>query len=197
MTYIYRHFDLKILKLGIKWALYREKKPEEALSIYKEWHEESRIAYLKEAEFKVGEIIYYKGTPYSLIELVGNKPHLQSCLMDGHDTDTIITNIKIKELSHYCPGQEYDGDIKYVREINFYEFKKVPDDGSKWNEWKNNKWQELEEPAEYINTYNIGSGADSIGFPIPHEIENLETNPKHTQFQEDVNEGIILAITKQ
>jgi len=65
MTYIYPHNDPEILKLGIRMALYGEKKPEDnyvtgygdpAMSV---WCENSRIAYLKEPEFKVGDTVYY------------------------------------------------------------------------------------------------------------------------------------------
>jgi len=72
MNFIYPHSSPEILKLGIRWALYREKKPEqnypkdsnyyqsekiEYNKKYRQW-QQSRIAYLKEPEFKVGQVIY-------------------------------------------------------------------------------------------------------------------------------------------
>jgi len=73
MNYIYPHKNSEILKLGIRMALYREKKPEKSYiipdpinvseAIYQtdldKW-QQSFIAYLKEPEFKGSEKVYYR-----------------------------------------------------------------------------------------------------------------------------------------
>jgi len=191
MTYIEQHSNPEILKLGIKYALYGEKRPdehdfhrledgmpsfeiEEFREACEQW-QQSRIAYLKEPEFKVGEIWYWRVT-----NMRGQKYNPTSDDF-GHTKGFELEQIEIaKRFSHYYPGQQVES-FKYVREMNFYEFKKVPDDGSKWNEWKNNKWQEAEEPEPMF-----------VGKTKYHE-PTYEPNPKYTQFQEDVERGIILA----
>jgi len=98
MTYIEPITDPKILKLGIRMALYGEPKPEKSYiipdpinvseAIYQtdldKW-QKSRIAYLKEPEFKVGEKVYRK--------------------KDGFKITLVKQDLKfdLKLFSHYSP----------------------------------------------------------------------------------------------
>ncbi len=190
MTFIYPHTDPEILKLGIRMALYREKKPgkpEGDLSPYNDYddyisHEfplwqQSRIAYLKEQEFKVADEVYKisTGLKYEFVELQ-NRGRVK--LWDEDNCMYVIANIK--DLSHYCPGQQYDGEVKYVREVAIIDKVSIP---YKSRELKYHKqWQEVEEP----NANNI-----EYYYNNHWDLEKFEKD--HTQFQEGVNKGEILA----
>ena len=190
MYWIDQHTDPKILKLGIKWALYREKKPDKKDLTYKKdvfyerdyndvlkwWQEKSFIAYLKEPEWKVGETIY------RLTDLMqGGKVVLkagQKCTFKYID---VIGKINIKEcsgslmpseFSHYYEGQQVES-FKYVKL--------------------------LETPSKYLyhgNWYPATGWEWRAGAEEPdHQIESLtrkntwETNPKYTQFQKELKSG--------
>jgi len=166
MSYIYPHNNPEILKLGIRMALYREKKPEinynqpqdDRVLMHegevKNWREQSFIAYLKEPEFKVGEMVY-------------RKSDYKEIIFEGMKSD----------CSHYYPGQEYNGDINYVRKIGRY----TSQDSILIDEKPKIEWQEVEEPEPML-----------IGETKYHE-PTYEPNPKYTQFQEEINKAKILA----
>jgi len=190
MTYIYPHSNPKILKPGIKFALYREKKPgiEDALpgrekmaeafipGLLKLW-QQTRIAYLKEPEFKVGEQIYsdnwelWQDTRFVITEIEGD---MIKCL-DNSSLPSVHRFDK-EWCSHYYPGQQYDGEIKYVRKLY-----------SQSGRWIG--WQEVEEPEVYPEYDGISLDPPEVAY---------DTTDEWRQFQEDVDKGIILAeITKQ
>ena len=178
MYWIEQHTDSKILKLGIKWALYREKKPDKkdyyaipddaikadncfSETIFKmdfENWEQSRIGYIKEPEFKVGERLY------SLrFEKDG-----ESFIYTGNESWIDHNNID-KLYSHYYEGKQVESLIKYVEKINT------------GDEICGYIWQEVEEPEPML-----------IGETKYHE-PTYEPNPEYTQFQADKKQGKILA----
>jgi len=181
-SYIDQHSNHKILKIRIKWALYGEKKPEITQYINSggikkrfiaKWEEQSRIAYLKEPEFKVGDKVYYMGIPARLIE----KDKDQWLVGDYLQKTKLQYFRKESDLSHYYPGQQVES-FKYVELIE-----KISKNYPYLND--KHKWQEAEEPEPMF-----------VGKTKYHE-PTYEPNPKYTQFQEDVDKGIILAIIKQ
>lgn len=199
--------DPKILKLGIRMALYREKKPEEDdyfesmpdqfESDMIKWREQSRIAYLKEPEFKVGEKVYEISTGAYAGDV---------CVVWMDLVITTKGRFKEDEISHYCPGQEYDGDIKYVEEkancpecnasLNYEkntEFWECPQcleiegNRERYHFFELNiEWQEVEEPEEEILKIDPSD-------PLGEGIKWNHNNPKYTQFQEGINEAKIVA----
>jgi len=175
MNYIYQHTNSKILKLGIRMALYREKKPGpvtimNGVAHYRrnvfEKFEASRIAYLKKPEFKDKDEIYYIKSGEKLI-------------IDG-----FINKELQKQCSHYYPGQQVES-FKYVEEVlqnwcqecdkAHVDFK-CPECGDSTYYVDKLSWQEVEEPVKVKG---------NIGMKKP--------NQAYTQFKEDVDKGIILA----
>jgi len=203
MNYNYPITDPKTLKLGIKYALYPRPKynkkewslyhgtngefNKESFERYIKAHEQSRIAYLKEREFKVGDVVYYKDKPnhswYTKLKLGKryNKLSWRFNALDGSKGFGIIEEIKI---THYYPGQQVES-FKYVKErlINI-------DACPLFTEW-----QEVEEPDNCDDLYNA-TDIDWDGNDRNIFLED-RFNEDLTQFQEDVDEGKILAITKQ
>ena len=183
--YIYPITDPEILKLGIRMALYREKKCtdtncQDGISVTafgdymgkcphcNDWTK-SRIAYIKEPEFKARELVYDKDGRKVRITNI-NKGIVHYHYTDNPQRYSIPLDIFKQFNSHYYPGQEVES-FKYVREMEI----KMMDYGSKHTERL--EWQEVEEPIMRID------------FII---------DPKYTKFQEEVNKGEILAeITKQ
>ncbi len=169
MSYIYPHIDSKIIKLGIKWALYREKKPVDILPAKKEiesikrW-QQSRIVYIKEPEFKVGDVVYYEG----------NKKSKGIIYKEWIET---WRKLNFKGYSHYYEGQQVES-FKYVREVEHevdWLNKMSPRYKKEYSEW-----QEVEQPEKWeIVCAEVDDGAS--------------INPKYTQFQEDKKSGVILA----
>ena len=181
MTYIEPITDPEILKLGFgSMALYREKKPaignqihpdlqdketfDEGLDIVTNW-QQSFIAYLKEPGFKVGELAYTidKGQ-----------------LLEPKLTKTGLYYVKnnINLFTHYYPGQEWDGDIKYVREVKSEVFRK------EMHLETFTDWQEVEEPAKYNQPDSFYINSDK-----PH----YNPTSEYTQFQEEIKQGKIIA----
>ena len=176
--YIYPITDPEILRLEIRMALYREPMPDysgyDELSklqskVLKQWEQQSRIAYLKEPEFKVGDVVYVngEGKEWELTEIHDKGYNLK--------IDTRRTNGKmsfriaqLSDLSYY-PGQEYDGEVKYVIEVEI----KMMDYGSEHTE--RFEWQDVEEP------------------PMNHMSPGQDDTDK---FEEGVNKGEILAEIK-
>jgi len=193
--YIYPITDPEILELGIRMALYREKKPTgfsinpdpedigELQTDISEWEMTDFIAYLKEPEFKVGNYVYllngenefryriYKVIDESFVEL--------ECI-EAEEIKTIL----ISKISHYCLGQEVES-FKYVKK----ELKKEVEEDTetsfviKYTE----KWQEVEEPEETTTIKELSQETFTqlVGSKIP--------NPKYTQFQKEIEQAKILA----
>ncbi len=218
MYYIYPHTDSKILKLGIKWALYREKEPEENYTTYtfgqvyddiKLWLQ-SRIAYLKEPEFKVGEMVmYFPKEPLELrphqlkeeslvvevLEVLKTRIHYYDAWSGGKKSRPI------EMFSHYYEGQQVES-FKYVRLIKgtycvecgnitillingLYQCQLCERIVPK-KETISSEWQEVEEPEEYRPKKVFDSTI-------------MEANPKYTQFKKELKSGVILleVITKE
>ncbi len=207
--------DPKILKLGIRMALYREKKPEKWPFLVKEanasdkatqieqatdqarknyeraikYWQQSRIAYLKEPEFKVGETWYFIKTGKS-VRCTGTLDEGKTFIYQSiKGTGTIAKNEVESLFSHYYPGQEWDGEVKYVRahcpECNEILDRQVKD----WNAChecgeahpdSDIKWQEVEEPEELLKTERYGK-------------PRYWKNTRYTQFQADKKSGDVLA----
>ncbi len=187
MNYIYPITDPEILKLELEWALYdRPKPPEEERDnrdghfYIDEWRKQSRIAYLKEPEFNVAEGCYkIEETGRFVIHSIDKGKvfiYTEYRHVDGHW-------VSINNLSHYYPGQEYDGEVKYVREVNIERLK-----AKHLNDDVEPLWQEVEEPEE--RTIIPGMEKSSCFGP---DLGPEMTNPDHTQFQEGVNKGEILS----
>lgn len=195
MNWIEQHPDPKILKLGIRMALYREKKPEiptgntgaikekmdaiEAVAntLMTVWRS-TRLAYLKEPEFKYDDVVFDRECNSYRVGKINN---------DGTITVVGINKVikktfKESDLSHYYPGQEVES-FKYVREVLNYQY-----EGTDVAMNQIPLWQEVEVPDKEIPTQIlIGSEPDI----------DWQPNPEYTQFQADKDKGIILAITKQ
>ncbi len=190
--YIYPITDPKILKLGIRMALYREKKPDlmkKAMYSHEDngevwvktpeynlW-QQSFIAYLKEPEFKAKDIAYKNGIKYK-ITLIKKTSESSICMSVGSG---LRVEINLKDLSHYYEGQEVES-FKYVRRIEFEE-----DEGAVMASIELIEWQEVEQPAEeekvYIDDEDIEKG---------YAPDFIFTNDEYTQFQEDKKSGVIL-----
>ncbi len=177
MYWIEPHNDPKILKLGIRWALYREKKPDrnkKKLIFWtfeiSEWEEKSRIGYIKEPEWIDNNKVYVKNS--------GKSSEIPITYFASLYTEDFTK----ENLSHYYEGQQVES-FKYVRK----ELKKEveEDTGTSFVIKYTEQWQEVEQPE--------------------HQIESItrkntwETNPKYTQFQEELKSGVILleVITKE
>lgn len=174
MNYIYPHSNPKILKLGIRMALYREKEPDynninddTVLSTAK-W-QQSRIAYLKEPEFKDRDVIYHLKTGEELI-------------IDG----SIHKGFQ-EECSHYYPGQQVESSFKYVREEEIYD--------DEFN-WPIKVWQEVEEPERpSAKDAKINDNEEWVLVETASKLL-VALNKKvklYTQFQADKDKGKILA----
>jgi len=191
--YIYPITDPEILELGIRMALYREKKPGKPKgSIYPYsdyddyfnhefpmWYEEHFIAYLKEPEFRVGERFYY-------IE------HGETNIV--RPTFGYITkeDIKVKEknielgieetawLSHYYPGQEVES-FKYVRKIE----KPLPEDF-----WGNNEAVQFD---DYDYNQALEKWQQQSGWQEVEEPLSWFPKTETIDFQEDKKQGKIIA----
>ncbi len=186
MNFIEPITDPEIVKLGIRWALYREPCPKresffnKSGQYYFEYqekyddelnrHEQSFIVYLKEPGWKVGDDIYWVDKDGKLQS--GKVKEFREgyiILEDGRG----IGNEDNISYSHYYPGQEYDGDIKYVR-------KKVTHFALGTS--SKAEWQEVEEPANPDNLPSIP--------PLSQEsIDDGWTKwktltPNYTQFKE-------------
>jgi len=166
------HSNHKILKLGIKYALYGKPRAEgttrksfakEINKINEEWHKSWFIAYLKEPPWKAGNTIYNKEGKKFIIKDIGNREYR---LLGGKYGGIYKLKYIKENYSHYYPGQQVES-FKYVR-AQF----QVPYDGSD----KFYEWQKVEEEKEMISDGQ-------------HEY----CNPQYTQFQEDVDKGKILA----
>ena len=177
MYWIEPHTDSKILKLGFgSMALYREKKPEKEIKSTKDVaigygqfskHLKSFIGYIKEPEWKEGDVVkrnYPDSTSgYMVGNLIAIKGEMLICFNSPYDE-----GILKKDATHFHPGQQVES-FKYVKRVRLETF----------------KWQEVEQPE--------------------HQIESItrkntwETNPKYTQFQEELKSGVILleVITKE
>jgi len=195
MTYIEPITDPKILKLGIKWALYREKKPDyrevvehDYLEPYndtvKKWHEQSRIAYPKEPEFKVGDIVYLLKPKIILeVECHSGKIYSIDKLQDiGVQFDNVggVWFNNENQLSHYYSGQEVES-FKYVRKVehNYTDIDaETPNEYFYHADADLTEWQEVEEPN--VENYL-------------HFSSDRQYKVAVTQFQEDVNKAKILA----
>ena len=190
-NYIEPITDTKILKLGFgSMALYREKKPKMiedchgSLLLYKceiGEFEQSRIAYLKEPEFKAGEVIYWKGEQYIIESIEGNYAILSYPKNPNIDPSLFPLN----ELSHYYPGQEYDGEIKYVRKVKLETrfFNNPP-------HYIEFEWQEVEEPAEAAPNRKAYTEDEKQLW-----VDDLkEWRNDYNKFQEGVNNGEILGV---
>ncbi len=207
MNYIYKHKNPEILKLGFgSMALYREKKPEETTrksfakeinKINEDWHKSWFIAYLKEPEFKVGEIAYKNGIKYK-ITLIKKTSESAICMNVGSG---LRVEINLKDLSHYYLGQEVES-FKYARahcpECGEIVERKTPyynccHKCQVANVEAEIEWQEVEEPEEeekvYIDDEDIEKG---------YAPDFIFTNDEYTQFQEELKSGAILleVITK-
>lgn len=198
MNYIEPITDPKILKLGFgSMALYKKPWPQFDLKYYHissrnqilEVWEQSFITYLKEQEFKVREIVYWdKGERRHIIEEV-LKDSKQIILQD------VVGPLPFSVISHNYPGQEYDGDIKYVEKIHVcpkcLEEVTYPSLNIHWcqscGEYTAGEtdWQEVEEPEEALIDYSLNTG-DEVR-------QELSTNPLYTQFQEDKKKAKIIA----
>ena len=205
--FIYPHSDPEILKLGIRMALYGEPKPDDEdykhdafierirkedykhVNLIKEYHEEiklwqkTRIACLKE-EFKAAEIIIEIASLRKMeVGVICGDGSFAAAYIENNKSFT-RTNKSFSQdstlISHYCPGQEYDGDVKYLRKVKT---EKVIRYG-----WNVHEWQEVEEPAEDVIIKSSGEKGD-----IVHDTQ-WDTNPKYTQFQEGIKKGEILAV---
>ncbi len=227
MNYIYQHTDSKILKLGIKWALYREDTPERTdfwvnknmndvyydasgyLNAEKK-HLESLIGYMKEPEFKVvlGENVYKIG--FSLPHTIKSIVNSTTVLLENNDRHEIST------LSHYYPGQQVKS-FKYVRlgkdfgvgdniiinDVDNYDgmegsITDLDEDGNCVIKLTSNKEIEC-----HVNDL-IQSGWQEVEQPEPMLIgetkyhePTYEPNPEHTQFQEELKSGVILLTPKE
>ena len=135
MSYIYQHTDSKIIKLGFgSMAGYREKKPDKkdyyaipddaikadnyfSETIFKmdftNW-EQSRIGYIKEPEWKIGDVVKRNYSDSSSGYMVGNliaiKGDTLICFNSPYDE-----GILKKDATHFHPGQQVES-FKYVRE---------------------------------------------------------------------------------
>ena len=173
MTYIYPITDPEILKLGFRMALYREKRPIDILPAKKEiealreW-QKSRIAYLKEPEFKVGDVFYLtRNTDFGGIIEYGR-------------------DYNYKLITHYKSGQEVES-FKYVREV---EYENTLDRRSSALQIYSG-WEEVEEPVKMMYSKIEEAGLYSDGSTDSHQ--HAKFNPIYTQFQEGVKKGEIIA----
>jgi len=167
MTYIYPITDPEIL--GIRMALYESKRPE-IYDIPNAWQEHSFIAYLKEPEFTIESVLY---DPDGVKILVMNEGNLKLAIAANR-----MPHCE-PYWSHYYPGQEYDGDIKYVRKVVKSEMYIYPE-AKVFEIEGTEQWQEVEEPEEQI------PGCSAPPF-------NWMPNPDYTQFQADKKQAKILA----
>ncbi len=178
------HTNPNILKLGIKWALYREKKPDKnnyfnkfSISI---WEEESRIAYLKEPELTQKQYDEFKYKFYVVKDFSYKNTYLniKGDVIDHKlwDYSIFVDLLKKGFLSHYYPGQQVES-FKYVRKVEHLQSAIDYQEGF-------SEWQEVEEPEEEkINLHSL----------IVKGTENKYPNPKYTQFQADIKQAKILA----
>jgi len=167
MYWIEQHSNPKILKLGIKFALYREKK---------------RIAYLKGSEFRVGDKVWILelNTEWLITELnSGGRYTLKSTGKPGFITSsTTLYQIESNECSHYYPGQQAES-FKYVQLQTV-----VGTRHSKYGDEEQEAefWQEVEEPYKENGKY------------LDYSIKNAKTfEEEYTQFKKAVDKGKILA----
>jgi len=165
--WIYPITDPKILELKFgSMALYKKRSPEKADDwIYSEhlalWHKQSLIIYLKEPEFKDKDVIYHVSGEKLIIDRFINKGMQDQC-------------------SHYYSAQEYNGPIKYVREVT------VPDHNHFRNRWEEHKeWQEVDEPERFI----IIKAKRQLGYRQSH---HEAQNPKYTQFKAAIKSAKVL-----
>ena len=182
MSYIYPHNNPEILKLGIRMALYGEKKPDHRVVVEHDYLEpysdtinkwqQSFIAYLKKPGWAIDDDAYHE-----------SKGHYK---ITGVNSDYLTVSSKYKTeiifakhlLSHYYPGQQVES-FKYVREVKSEVFRKdilletITE------------WQEVEEPTEYVEI----TSTDDHSISLPDLVKNV----KYTQFQADIKKAKILA----
>ena len=142
--------------------------------------QQSRIAYLKEPEWVNGERWY--------------------CIDDGTigrvDSDWLMINESIlHHYSHYYEGQEVDDKYFCFVEKGETNFEYCPECDQPFDEryintgyqecscgYESPEWQEVEEPYEFIeNPMNVK-------YPL------VITNPKYTQFQEELKSDDVLVV---
>lgn len=181
MTYIEPHNDPKILKLGIRMALYDEPMPAKNISVkgvnftllsrMDYWRKNHRISYLKEPEFVEGEVVYYKNDIGGKSPMIINRKEEERVwLINKFQTkDSFEGCFDWDEMSHYYPRQEVES-FKYVREKKVLFFRQ--------GIYKS-EWQEVEEPVKVKG---------NIGMKKP--------NPEHTKFQAEIKQAKILAEIK-
>jgi len=197
--YIEPHNDPGILKLEIRMALYEEKKPDKNDyypdpdqqyfddAMYNRdlrYWSKSRIAYLKEPEFKVGDIGH-------CIRITEHTPHWmrKPGIIEEVRKDSILINfagwsgfVLKEDFSHYYPGQEVES-FKYVREVEKVVEGWHPEiDGVK-PVIHQIEWQEVEEPAEAPNWDEKDKDRET----------HAKWHLKYTQFQADKKQAEILA----
>lgn len=197
MKYIYPITDPKILKLGIRWALYREDAPERTdfwvnknmNDVYydaqgyldaEKKHLESFIAYLKEPKFKVGDIIdcYFPNNQLAkrdakIVKMLPNS--IIRVIIEGQ-LPSEWNQWEIKYSTHHHPGQEVES-FKYLKEdyLIISERSKLTNTDLAIK-GHHKIWQEVEEPVKVKG---------NIGMKKP--------NPDYTQFQADKKSAKILA----
>jgi len=205
MTYIYPITDPEILKLGIRMALYREKKPEYLTTdFYPQpnyssaerqmdnaiivW-EQSFIAYLKEPEFKEGDIAWHPKKGKREIIKVSLNMKGKLLIYVGK-----LWYYPASEFSHYYPGQEVES-FKYVRKVHIYNPTEIysEESGEMEESLSRYEWQEVEEPAEpkYIESEHFNS--ISTNWLLEDRKAHEKWYKLYIQFQEGVKQAKILA----
>jgi len=146
-------------------VLYGEKEPDynnvyddTVLSTVK-W-QQSFIAYLKEPEFKCGDFIYHIETREKWFIRTPEFPNNFIC--DNANSKHVIFKSILKsdlgDFSHYYPGQEWDGEIKYVRLVKNYNSE--ADQPHRKSPIYQTEWQEVEEP-DYDTVINLIDTTDN------------------------------------
>ncbi len=179
MYWIEPHTDTKILKLGIRWALYREKKPDHLPTINHEWANKHRIGYLKEQEFKVGDLYYKKG----------KKKGSWNATYTIGDIDLVeFTQQQLSKLySHYYPGQE-ESSFKYVRKVETVDKTPISDKFNSTTQVLKYQfeWQEVEQPEENDFEYQDGKVRRTDYFSFEKAVAQFQEDKKQVVIQLEV-----------